>query len=84
MNYIIDDYGRQVIAVGAPGSTERMKVQYPKLINSLNSLYLQAHNSHFRAIDEALELIRETGIRSKLETTSLLQASHYGRTQDES
>jgi hypothetical protein len=78
MNHTTDDYGRTVISVGAPGSIERMKVERPKLIDRLNSLYFEAYNSPGRAVDCAVELIRNAGIRSELETASLLKASCYG------
>ena len=78
MNHAVDDYGRTVISVGAPGSIERVKVERPKLIDRLNSLYYQAYESHGKAVDEAVEMIRAAGIRSELETASVLLASNYG------
>ena len=78
MNHVTDDYGRIVVSVGAPGSIERVKVERPKLIDRLNSLYFQAYNSPGRAVDCAVEMIRAAGIRSELETASVLKASHYG------
>ena len=36
MNVIKNDFGDWVEAVGCPGSIERMKVEYPKLISELN------------------------------------------------
>lgn len=78
MNYVTDDYGRTVIAVGAPGSVERVKVERPKLIDRLNSLYFQAYDSPGRAVDEAVDMIRANGIRSEMETANILKASHYG------
>jgi hypothetical protein len=77
MNHIVDDYGKTVIAVGAPGSIERAKIQYPKLIDELNALYFSAYESPGRAVDEAIEKIRAAGISSPLETKSILQASSY-------
>jgi len=78
MNHVIDDYGRIVVAVGAPGSIERAKVERPKLIDRLNSLYFQAYDFPGRAVDCAVEMIRAAGIRSELETASILKASAYG------
>ena len=78
MNHVTDDYGRSVVAVGAPGGIERVKVERPKLIERLNSLYFQSYGSPGRAVDEAVDMIRAAGIRSELETVSLLKASHYG------
>ncbi len=42
MNTTIDDYGRTVTAVGASGSIERVKVEHPKLMSRLSSLYWEA------------------------------------------
>ena len=78
MNHVTDDYGRTVIAVGAPGSVERVKVERPKLIDRLNSLYFQEYDSPGRSVDCAVEMIRDAGIRHELETASVLKASHYG------
>lgn len=77
MNYTEDDYGRRVVAVGAPGSIERMRCERPQLIDRLNSLYWQAHESPGRAVDEALALIRRAGVDNPLETNSILLASDY-------
>lgn len=35
MNTIVNDRGESVVAVGAPGSTARLRVQYPNLIEEL-------------------------------------------------
>jgi hypothetical protein len=78
MNHVTDDYGRTAVAVGAPGSIERAKIERPKLIDRLNSLYFQAYDSPGRAVDCAVEMIRAAGIRSELETASILKASAYG------
>ncbi len=34
-NHIVNDRGETVLAVGAPGSIERLKVEHPKLISEL-------------------------------------------------
>ena len=77
MNTITNDHGQSVLAVGAPGSIERVKVEYPKLIARLNTLYHEACDSPGRAVDEAVQMIRDAGITSYLETNSLLAASDY-------
>ena len=81
MNYVKDDYGRTVIAVGAPGSIARAKVERPRLIKWLNELYFNAYESPGRAIDEAVETIRDEGIADERETATILKASHYGKEQ---
>jgi len=78
MNYILNDYGVSVVAVGAPGSVERIKTERPKLIGRLNALYYQAYESYGKAVDEAVEMIRAEGITSSLETRLLLNVSRYG------
>jgi hypothetical protein len=78
MNYVTDDWGRSVPAIGAPGSVARVACERPKLLGQLNALYFQSHDSPGRAVDEALELIRKNGISSAMETASLLKASNYG------
>jgi hypothetical protein len=82
MDHIIDDYGRTAIAVGADGSIERVKVQRPRLIERLNSLYFQAYECRGRAVDEAIQMIRADGISSEIETNAILMASHYGEEPD--
>lgn len=73
MNYTTNDQGMAVIAIGAPGSIERIKVEYPALLERLNQLF----NCEAK-IDEAIEVIRQAGIMSEMETSNLLAASHYG------
>ena len=77
MRYLTDDYGRSVISVGAPGSIERAKAQYPRLIDRINSLYWQAEGCPGRGVDEALDMIRADGIKNGLETNSILLSTMY-------
>jgi hypothetical protein len=79
VNKVKDDFGQWVEAVGAPASVERVKVERPKLLDRINNLYFQAFDSPGRAVDEALRMIRDAGIRSELETRSLLSASAYSQ-----
>ena len=81
MNHTTNDYGQSVIAVGAPGSIERAKVERPRLIERLNGLYFNAYESPGRAVDEAVEMIRAEGITDERETATLLKVSHYGEEQ---
>lgn len=82
MNKVKNDRGEWVTAVGAPGSLERVKVERPTLIERLDSLYWMSHECHGKCVDEAIELIRANGIRSELETRSLLMASAYSLEND--
>jgi hypothetical protein len=66
------------IAIGAPGSIERVKVEYPKIIEELDSLYYQQALS-----SDAIEYIRAKGIKSRLETNSLMEASMWGTLHNE-
>lgn len=38
MNYIKNDYGVSVVAVGAPNSLARVRATYPKLISEIKEL----------------------------------------------
>lgn len=77
MNYTENDNGQSVMAVGAPGSLARVKVEHPALIERLNALYHDSCDSYGRGVDRAIEMIRATGIRSEMETNNLLAASNY-------
>ncbi len=81
MNYIKNDFGVLVLSVGAPCSVERVKVEYPKLIYSINSLYWDAvcESLPGHSVDIAVRMIRDAGISSPLETRSILQASAYSQ-----
>jgi len=74
VNSIVNDRGQTVYAIGAPGSLARVKVQYPKLIDRLNSLWMQQAN-----IADAIIAVREAGISSPYETNSLIDASFFGQ-----
>lgn len=65
MNYIPDDKGNMVLAIGAPGSIERVRVQYPDLIERCRR----------QETSPAVALIRARGITSLLETANILTAS---------
>jgi hypothetical protein len=79
MNYIINDRNQSVIAVGAPGSVARARVQWPKLIERLNALYDNALDNRLpgRAVVKAVDMIRVAGVTSEMETSSILLASYY-------
>ncbi len=79
MNQTKNDSGQWVDAVGAPASVERVKVEYPALIDRINSLYFQSCGSPGRAVDEAVQMIRDAGIKGTLETRSVLLASAYSQ-----
>ena len=77
MNRIKDDKGNIVPAWGAPASIARMKSEYPKLIEQINNLYWSAYECHGKAVDEAIDMIRQAGITTDMETASVLMASEY-------
>ena len=79
MNSIKNDIGEIVTAMGAPGSVERVKVEYPSLIKKLNKIYVEAlaYGLYGRSIDKAIEVIRESGIKSPLETKNILSVTLY-------
>jgi hypothetical protein len=78
-NYVENDRGEMVVAVGAPGSLERVKVEWPSLIERLDNLWCnaQAYKSPGDRVDEALEMMLAAGITSPIEKCSLLEASLY-------
>lgn len=78
MNHSTNDKGECVISVGAPGSLARVQCEYPALIERLNALFSDSVDCYGRAVDRAIEMIRQAGIRSEMETNNLLSASHYG------
>jgi hypothetical protein len=84
VNYVKNDKGETVIAIGAPGSIERVKVEYPGLIEDINEFlsntkkdeaFPEASNKGNREI--VLEMIKESGITTPLETSSVLEASNF-------
>jgi len=77
VNHVVNDKGEMVIAIGAPGSIERAKVQWPALIERLNRLYASAYESYGKAVDEAYQMIRDAGVKGRMETDSILLASDY-------
>ena len=77
MNYTKNDKGEMVIAIGAPGSIERSKVEWPHLIECINAIWVERTGLPGRGIDEAIELIRKRGIKGRLETNSILSASYF-------
>ena len=74
MNSLKNDKGEWVAQEGAPFSIARMKCQYPKLIDRLESLYCQEAR-----IDMAIEAIREAGITGEFETLKIIDATSFVR-----
>lgn len=74
MIYIQNDYGKDVISVGAPGSLAHVKVQYPKLIDRVSYLHMHAFSYHTNCDDEIVAAMIEAGIESRMEVESVVQA----------
>ena len=72
MNYIQNDYGKYVIAIGAPGSIARVRVQYPKLIDRLRSLHMQQISYNSFVLDDIITSLIDAGIESKMEVESVI------------
>ena len=77
VNHVVNDKGETVIAIGAPGSIERAKVQWPALIEQLNRLYSSAYESYGKAVAEVYQMNRDAGVKGRMETDSILLASDY-------
>lgn len=74
MIYIKNDYEKEVISVGAPGSLAHVKVQYPKLIDRVSYLHLHAFSYHANYDDEIIAAMIEAGVEGKMEAESIIQA----------
>jgi len=73
-NHLINDRGQSVLAIGAPGSQARVRIQYPKLIESINSYYWASNCKHTRG--EALDdLAIQNKITSKIERESIIDCT---------
>lgn len=71
-NHITDDYGRDVVAIGAPGSIMRMGVEFPKLIAEVASYHMQAFSYHISCDDEIVRAIVSAGISSYSEAEAII------------
>jgi len=72
-NYITNDRGETVIAVGAPASRARVEVEYPVLIGEIDELY--ALGADYL---EAERLIRGRGITSEYEIQAIMSHTIFG------
>jgi hypothetical protein len=75
MIHLTDDYGREVIAVGAPGSVARMECQYPKLLDRVSTLHMHCFSyPGSNCDDEIIQAMLDAGLESKLEAESVVTA----------
>lgn len=74
VTWITNDRGESVIAVGAPGSLARVRVERPALIDRLNELCGEG----WAGYNEAIEEISRAGITSHIERESILWSSEFG------
>ena len=72
MNSLFNDRGVRVVAVGAPGSRERVRCEYPALIAEL-----QERRGKGKTAAAALGAIRKAGVRGITEYESLLLEAGY-------
>jgi len=72
MNKIINDYGQETSAVGADGSLERVKAQYPKLIQIYSYRLTDKNYCDIFAHDD---LERQEGFKSKMERENIIAAA---------
>jgi hypothetical protein len=99
MNHVLNDRGETVIAVGAPGSVERARCEYPHLIEDLDVLRPQElDGDRFRRSDSStiiaqtlfdrgilpkVEPFRQPGYSSRLECSSVLEAAGFEQNASE-
>lgn len=85
MNTITNDFGKAVLAVGAPGSIERVKVQYPKAIRDLINIVRRNSDSTACMYIEAHTYLSRLQV-SQMERQSIIEvcelSQHFGA-QDE-
>lgn len=83
-NHIINDQGETVVAVGAPGSIERLKAEYPLLISGLNEdnfIYMMEATDF--SLLEIKNLIEIVGVEESLnERLCYLSGVQLDRPQD--
>ena len=70
---MLNDKGQSVLSIGAPGSPARVRVQYPALIERLNSVHVQEGN-----LADCIDEIRRAGITDNMTTRSLIEVSRFG------
>lgn len=73
MNHLRNDRGQMVIAVGAPGSEERLRAEYPMLIEGLVA---RKAKEGISAVAARLA-IKRAGIQTMLEIQTLLTLLGY-------
>lgn len=65
MNYVQADNGDMVLSIGAPGSLERVRTTYPKLIDKLKS-------AKPKSMQDAEFIMAAHGVNSQMERANLL------------
>ena len=75
MNYIINDKGEHVIAIGAPGSIARAKIEHPVKIEVINESYAEGAEKQ-----EAIDFLIGHGIKSPMEQRSILHHTMFKET----
>lgn len=77
-NHVTSDRGETVIAVGAPGSIERVKVEWPALIEKVAQLYEASADLPGRGLNQATEMIQSAGVDvGSLTMLSILEVAGY-------
>lgn len=70
---MLNDKGQIFLPFGAPGSPARVRVQYPALIEQLNSIHSQDGD-----FSECVSAIRDAGVVDRMTTMSLIEVSNFG------
>lgn len=83
VTHVTNDRNESVIAIGAPGSEARARVEWPGLIDELNVLYDTSCDCPGNGWHEAIALLGARGITSRIEKESILRCTIYRRYVEE-
>ena len=76
-NYVTNDRGEDVVAVGQDSSIERARAAWPALIETINVLHRRSEGEPGRCVDKAIDLVRAVGVQDSVLTRAIIAASEY-------
>lgn len=77
MNNCLNDKDESVLAVGAPASFERVKVEWPQLISDIRD-ELASSTAYGYPKPDMVAMCRSRGIKSPMETNNIINAALVG------